>query len=149
MSIETTVIDGMKDAMRAKDKVRLEAFRGIKAAFMLERTHKGKDSQLTEEEELKILMKLKKQRQESAELYQQQNREDLAKEELEQLEVIENLLPKMLTEEEMKAGVKAIIEETGAEGMKDMGKVMGMASKKMAGRADGKMLSNIVRQMLA
>ncbi|MDX5449007.1 MAG: GatB/YqeY domain-containing protein, partial [Bacteroidota bacterium] len=125
------------------------ALRGIKSAIMLAKTDKGKDATLTEEEELKILQRLKKQRQESMELYDQQGRQDLAEEERLQLHVIETFLPQPLTSEELEAELRSIIEEVGASGPSDMGKVMGVASKRLAGRADGKEMSMKVKSLLA
>ena len=135
--------------MKARDKVRLETLRNIKKVFIEAKTAPGSNDTLDDADALKILQKLAKQGNESAETYKQQNREDLAAEELAQVKVIEEYLPKPLSEEEIEAAVKAIVEQTGASSMKDMGKVMGMASKQLAGRADGKVISTIVKKLLA
>ncbi len=149
MSLETRITDDMKTAMRAKDKVALEAIRAIKSAILLAKTDaSGKDG-LSEDDELKLLTKLKKQRSDSAAIYREQNRAELAEAEEAQIAIIDNYLPKQLGEDEIKAKVADIIAKTGAEGMKDMGKVMGMASKEMAGQADGKTISGIVRNLLS
>lgn len=149
MGLDNNLAEQMKAAMKNKDKATLEALRGIKSAIMLAKTDKGKDATLTEEEELKILQRLKKQRQESMELYDQQGRQDLAEEERLQLHVIETFLPQPLTSEELEAELRSIIEEVGASGPSDMGKVMGVASKRLAGRADGKEMSMKVKSLLA
>ncbi|MDX5324936.1 MAG: GatB/YqeY domain-containing protein [Bacteroidota bacterium] len=149
MGLDNDLAEQMKAAMKNKDKATLEALRGIKSAIMLAKTDKGKDATLTEEEELKILQRLKKQRQESMELYDQQGRQDLAEEERLQLHVIETFLPQPLTSEELEAELRSIIEEVGASGPSDMGKVMGVASKRLAGRADGKEMSMKVKSLLA
>lgn len=139
----------MKAAMRAKDSVKLEALRAIKSAILLAQTEaSGKDG-LTEDEELKLLQKLVKQRKDSATIYKEQGREDLAQPELEQAAVIEQFLPEQMSEEEIEKEVEAIIAQTGASGMQDMGKVMGLASKNLAGKADGKTISVIVKKKLA
>ncbi|MGM9694585.1 MAG: GatB/YqeY domain-containing protein [Alloprevotella sp.] len=136
-------------AMKAKDKVRLEALRNVKKYFIEAKTAAGANDTLTDDVALKILSKLSKQGRDTAALYQQQNRPDLAEEELAQAQVIEEYLPKALTPEELEAEVKAIIAEVGASSPKDMGKVMGVASKKLAGRADGKAISSLVKALLA
>lgn len=136
-------------AMKAKDKVRLEALRNVKKLFLEAKTAPGANDELTDEAALKILSKLIKQGKDTAALYISQNREDLANEELAQVAVIEEYLPKALTEEELKAAIQGIIEETGASSPKDMGKVMGVATKKLAGRADGKAISTLVKELLA
>ena len=136
-------------AMKAKDKVRLEALRNVKKFFIEAKTAAGANDTLTDEAALKILSKLSKQGRDTAALYQQQNRPDLAEEELAQALVIEEYLPKALTQEELEAEVKAIIAEVGASSPKDMGKVMCVASKKLAGRADGKAISSLVKTLLA
>lgn len=149
MSLEITINNDIKAAMIAKDKKKLAALRAIKAALLLEKT--GKDtatSEVPESVEMKLLQKLVKQRKEAAELYHQQNRADLAEEEEYQAEIIEAYLPKQMDEETLKVEISKIVEETGAASMKDMGKVMGMASKKFAGQADNKMISNIVKELL-
>lgn len=136
-------------AMKAKDKVRLEALRNVKKFFIEAKTAAGANDTLTDEAALKILSKLSKQGRDTAALYQQQNRPDLAEEELAQALVIEEYLPKAFTPEELEAEVKAIIAEVGASSPKDMGKVMCVASKKLAGRADGKAISSLVKTLLA
>lgn len=136
-------------AMKAKDKVRLEALRNVKKLFLEAKTAPGANDELTDEAALKILSKLTKQGKDTAALYVSQNREDLANEELAQVAIIEEYLPKPLSEEELKAEIKKIIEETGASSPKDMGKVMGVATKSLAGKADGKAISSIVKELLA
>lgn len=148
MSLKQNIETEIKKAMLAKDKDRLRALRGIKSLIMLEET-KGGSAGVTEEDEMKILTKAAKQRKDSADIYQQQNREDLAAVELAELEIINEFLPKQLSEEEVEAELKAIIAEVGAEGPKDMGKVMGVATKKLAGRAEGKLISQKVKSLLA
>ncbi len=149
MALYDQVSNDIKEAMKARDKVRLETLRNIKKVFIEAKTAPGSNDTLEDADALKILQKLAKQGNESAETYKQQNREDLAAEELAQVAVIEQYLPKPISEEEIEAAVKAIVEETGASSMKDMGKVMGMASKQLAGRADGKVISTIVKKLLA
>lgn len=148
MSLKQNVESEIKKAMLAKDKDRLRALRAIKSLIMLEET-KGGSSEVTEEDEMKILTKAAKQRKDSADIYQQQNREDLAAIELAELEIINEFLPQQLSEEELEAALKVIISELGAEGPKDMGKVMGTATKKLAGKADGKLISQKVKDLLA
>src|SRR5690554_560912 len=148
MSLKQNIETEIKKAMLAKDKNRLRALRGIKSLIMLEET-RGGSTGVTEEEEMKILTKAAKQRKDSADIYQQQNREDLASVELAELEIINEFLPKQLSEEEVEAELKTIIAEVGAAGPKDMGKVMGVATKKLAGKADGKLISQKVKNLLA
>jgi len=148
MSLKQSIESEIKKAMLAKDKDRLRALRSIKSLIMLEET-KGGEKGMTEEEELKLLTKAAKQRKDSLEIYQQQNREDLAATEQSELEIINEFLPKQLSEEELEAVLKEIISQVGAEGPKDMGKVMGAATKKLAGKADGKLISQKVKQLLA
>lgn len=138
----------MKTAMKARDSVALESLRAIKSAILLAQTEKSAGSALKEEDEIKLLQKLVKQRKDSAAIYTEQGREDLAGPELAQLAVIEKFLPAQLSEAEITTEVEKVIAQTGAEGMKDMGKVMGMVTGKLAGRADGKTISNIVRSRL-
>ena len=138
----------IKEAMIAKDKVRLATLRDIKSKLILEATS-GNGSEVSDEIAIKICMKLYKQRKETHQLYIEQNREDLASEELAQASVIEEFLPKMLTEEEMNSEVREAIRALNAEGMQDMGKVMGYLSTKLAGKADGKLLSSLVRHGLS
>ncbi|ETN94983.1 hypothetical protein P278_21410 [Zhouia amylolytica AD3] len=139
----------MKAAMKAKDQVALEALRAVKSALLLAKTEAGAGDELSEDEEIKLLQKLVKQRKDSAAIFIEQGREDLAEPELAQAAVIEKFLPEQLSTDEIAKIVDDIIAKTGAEGMKDMGKVMGMASKEMAGKADGKAISTIVKQKLA
>lgn len=143
------VSNDIKEAMKARDKVRLETLRNIKKVFIEAKTAPGANDTLEDATALKILAKLAKQGKESAETFKQQNREDLAEEELAQVRVIEEYLPKPLSAEEIEAAVKEIISQTGASSIKEMGKVMGIASKQMAGKADGKMISDIVKKLLA
>lgn len=135
-------------AMKAKDKVRLEALRNIKKYFIEAKTAPGNNDELNDADAIKILAKLAKQGKDSATLYKEKGREEMANEELAQVEVIESYLPQALSEDEITNIIKNIISETGASSMKEMGKVMGIASKKMAGQADGKTISNIVKQLL-
>ncbi|MCY2686101.1 GatB/YqeY domain-containing protein [Salinimicrobium sp. TH3] len=149
MSLQDKVMAEMKEAMRAKDSNKLEALRAVKSAILLARTDaSGKDG-LSEDEELKLLQRLVKQRKESAAIYKEQGREDLAQPELDQAAVIENFLPEQMSEQEIEAEVDKIISQTGASGMQDMGKVMGLASKELAGRADGKTISMVVKRKLS
>lgn len=143
------ISNDIKEAMKARDKVRLETLRNIKKVFIEAKTAPGANDTLEDADALKLLSKLAKQGKESAATYVQQNRQDLADAELAQVAVIEEYLPKAMTEDEIEAAVKEIIAATGAQGMKDMGKVMGMVSKQMAGRADGRVISGIVKKLLA
>ena len=149
MSLEKQVIDDMKVAMRNKDKVTLEAVRAIKSAILMAKTESGAKDELSSADEIKLLSRLKKQRADSAEIYREQGRADLAEPEEAQMAVIEKYLPAQMSEDDITAKVKEIIAQTGAEGMKDMGKVMGMANKAMAGQADGKTISGIVKSLLS
>jgi len=148
MSLQEKVMTAMKEAMKAKDTVALESLRAIKSAILLAQTESGAKAELTAEDEIKLLQKLVKQRKDSAALYQQQGRQDLAEPELAQSAVIEQFLPEQLSEDKIREIVAAIIAQVGAAGMQDMGKVMGLASKEMAGKADGKTISNIVKDLL-
>ena len=150
MSLEKKINDDIKAAMIAKDKAKLEALRSIKSELLIAKTGKDKDEsgEIPESIELKLLKKLAKQRKDSAETYKEQGRQDLADDEIFQLEIIESYLPEQLSEEDIKAGVHEIIKETGASSMKDMGKVMGLASKKFEGKADNKKVSEIVKSLL-
>lgn len=139
----------IKAAMLAKDKVKLEALRGIKKEFLEAKTAKGADGQLSDDAATKILVKMVKQRRESARIYQEQNRPELADGELAEVAVIEEYLPKQLSDEELTAELKKIIEQTGAESPAEMGKVMGVATKVLAGRADGRAISAKVKELLA
>lgn len=139
----------MKSAMRAKDAIRLEALRAIKSELLLAQTSSNSKDGLSEEEEAKILQKLVKQRRDSAVIYKEQGREDLAEPEVAQAAVISLFLPEQLSEAEIEERVDEVIEKTGAEGMKDMGKVMAVVSTELAGKADGKTISNIVKKKLS
>ena len=136
-------------AMKAKDKVTLEALRNIKKVFIEAKTAPGANDTLDDAAALKILQKLAKQGHDSADLYSQQNRPDLAEAEMAQVKVIESYLPKAMSAEEIEAAVKEIIAQTGATSIKEMGKVMGVASKQLAGKADGKAISDVVKKLLA
>lgn len=149
MNLFDKVSGDIKAAMLARDKVRLEALRGIKKEFLEAKTAKGNEGELSDEAAMKILVKMVKQRKESAAIYTEQNRKDLADEELAQAAVIEEYLPKQMTEEELTTALKAIIEKVGASSAKDMGKVMGVATKELAGKAEGKAISTKVRELLA
>lgn len=135
--------------MLAKDNVRLRGLRAIKAAILLAKTEKGGSDTLTEDAEIKVLQRLAKQRKESAEIYKTQNREDLYQIEAEELEVIEGFLPKQLSREDVIAVVQDVISRTGATSVKDMGKVMGAANKELSGKADGKTISEVVKELLS
>ena len=149
MGILANLTNEIKTAMRAKDSLRLEALRAIKSAVMLEQTSSAAGTTLTDEQEIKLVQKLIKQRKDSAQIFKDQNRPDLEEPEEAQAKIIAEFLPAQLSEEEITKIVGDIIAQTGAEGMKDMGKVMGMASKQMAGTADGKTISTIVKQLLS
>jgi len=148
MSLEKQIMTKLKEAMKAKDTTTLEALRAIKSAILIEKT-KSNAGDLNEVNELKLLQKLVKQRRDSAIIYQEQNRADLAKVELDQVAVIEKFLPKQMTPEEIAKEVIHIIKDLDAKTMKDMGKVMGVASKKMAGRADTQTISALVKEKLS
>ncbi|SFT72481.1 hypothetical protein SAMN04489724_1840 [Algoriphagus locisalis] len=148
MSLKQKIESEIKSAMIAKDKTRLGALRAIKSLILLEETKSGAKAEITEEDELKLLTKAAKQRKDSAEIYQQQGRTDLYEVEMAELEVLQEFLPKALTDEEITAAIKAIIAQTGASSPKDMGKVMGVASKELAGKADGKVISEKVKALL-
>ncbi len=149
MELYNTIDAQIKAAMLAKDKVRLQALRGIKKEFIEGKTAPGNNGELSEDAATKILVKMAKQRRESAKIYQEQNRADLAETELAELAVIEEFLPKALSEEELSAELKKIIETVGASSPADMGKVMGVATKALAGRADGRAISAKVKELLA
>jgi uncharacterized protein YqeY len=148
MGLQKEVTEQIKTAMKAKDTVSLEALRALKSAFLLANTSGG-NVELNEADEIKIVQKLIKQRKDSAALYLDQNRNDLAEPELAQAKVLEQYLPKQMSEDELKAAIGEIVQKTGATSMKDMGKVMGMASKEFAGKADGKTISMIVKSLLS
>ena len=149
MPLFDQISEDIKAAMKARDKVRLETLRNIKKVFLEAKTAPGANDTIENADALKILQKLAKQGRETAQTYIDNNRQDLADEELAQVKVIEGYLPKPLSADEIEGIVKGIIEQTGASSMKDMGKVMGMASKQMAGKADGKVISDIVKKLLA
>lgn len=149
MDLFDTISAQIKDAMLAKDKVRLEALRGIKKEFLEARSLPGAGGMLSDDAAVKILVKMAKQRRESAEIYNQNGRPEMAADELAQMAVIEEFLPKQLSEEELTAELRKIIEQTGATSAKEMGKVMGVATKALAGRADGRMISAKVKELLA
>jgi len=149
MSLETRVMDELKNAMRAKDEAALRTLRAIKAAIIIEKTAEGASGEINEATETKMLQKLAKQRRDSLDIYVKQNREDLASKEREELAIIEKFLPQQMSADELKAEVGAIIAQVGAKTPADMGKVMGVASKQLAGKADGKAISETVKQLLA
>jgi uncharacterized protein YqeY len=147
MGLQQKVMEQMKMAMKAKDTVALESLRAIKSALLLAQT--SGNGELSEDDEIKLVQKLVKQRKDSAAIFTEQGRDDLAEPELAQVAVIEQFLPEQLTEEEIEKVVVQTIDATGASGMKDMGKVMGMVSKELAGQADGKTISTIVKNKLS
>jgi uncharacterized protein YqeY len=149
MNLEQNIMADLKTAMLAKDEVGLRSLRAIKAAILLVKTSEGSGGELKEEDEVKLLQKLVKQRKDSLEIFQQQNRPDLAKKEEEEIAVIEKFLPKQLSVEELKEALGRIIADTGASSPADLGKVMGIASKQFAGKADGKTISSMVKELLA
>ena len=149
MSLQTKVMEALKEAMKAKDTVALESLRAIKSAILLAKTEAGAAEELSEADELKLLQKLVKQRKDSAALYSQQGRNDLAEPELAQMAVIEKFLPAQLSEAEVETALRGIINQVGATTPKDMGKVMGAATKQLAGKADGKLISDIVKKLLS
>jgi uncharacterized protein YqeY len=149
MSLINQIDQDIKQAMLAKNDVKLRGLRAIKSALLLARTEKGATEELSEETELKVLQKLIKQRKESADIYRAQNREDLYKVEAEEMEVIEVYLPKQMDKAEIETYLKELIGRVGATSVKDMGKVMGAANKELAGKADGKTISEAVKQLLA
>ena len=148
MSLQQEVMTKMKEAMKSKDKVALESLRAIKSAILITQTESGAVEDLTVDQELKILQKLVKQRKDSASIYIEQGRNDLAQPEIDQAAVIEQFLPEPKSEEEIEKVVKTVIESVGASGMKDMGRVMGLVSKELAGQADGKTISTLVKKNL-
>jgi len=148
MSLKQQIDNDIKKAMLAKNKEELDALRAIKSMILLAETDKGAADNISSDAESKLLMKAAKQRRESADIFIQQNRKDLADKELQQLEIISRYLPKQLSEAEIADAVKGIIQEVGAKGPQDMGKVMGVATKKLAGQADGKVISDLVKKLL-
>ena len=149
MSLEQKIMNAMKDAMRSKDQVGLRALRAVKSAIIIQKTEIGSSSEMSEKDEMKLLQKLVKQRRDSADIFSKQNREDLAKPELEEVDIISKFLPAAMSESQIETIVKQSIASLGAEGMKDMGKVMGVVSGKLAGKADGKTISVLVRNNLS
>ena len=148
MSLQKQIMEELKTAMKSKDVVALQALRAVKSAFLLAKTETGAGDDLTEDQEMKIIQKQVKQRKDSAAIFIDQGRQDLADPELAEIAVLEKFLPEALSEDAIEKVVLETIAETGAEGMKDMGKVMGMVSKQLAGQADGKTISGIVRKNL-
>jgi uncharacterized protein YqeY len=149
MNLEQQIMAEMKDAMKSKDEATLRGLRAIKAEIIKAKTEPGAGGEISSEKEISMLQKMVKQRKDSLEIYQQQNRTDLAQKEQEEIAVIEKFLPKQLSADELKAELQQIISETGASSPGDMGKVMGVATKKLAGRADGKTISATVKELLA
>jgi len=149
MSLEQKIMGDLKTAMLAKDEKALRSLRAIKAAILLAKTSEGSGGELKEDDEIKLLQKLVKQRKDSLEIFQQQNRTDLAQKEQEEIEIIEKFLPKQLSADELRSEVASIISEVGASSPADMGKVMGAATKKLAGKADGKTISALVKELLS
>lgn len=149
MSLQSKVMDAMKVAMKAKDSQALESLRAVKSAILLAQTESGAKAELSEAEELKLLQKLVKQRKDSAAIFTEQGRDDLAAPELAQAEIISQFLPEQMSEEEIGKVVDEIIAQTGASSMKDMGKVMGMANGKLAGKADGGTIAKLVKAKLS
>lgn len=148
MSLEQKIMTELKAAMLAKDEAALRSLRAVKAAILLAKTSEGAAGELKEDDEIKLLQKLVKQRKDSLEIFQQQNRADLAKKEQEEIAVIEKFLPKQLSAEEVKAELVTIIDATGASSPADLGKVMGVATRQLAGKADGKTISALVKELL-
>jgi uncharacterized protein YqeY len=148
MGVLDNLTEEIKNAMRSKNTVKLESLRAIKSAVLLAETSSGSSGNISDQEAIKLLQRLVKQRKDSAAIFKEQNRLDLAEPEEAQAEVIASFLPIQLTDQELESAIATIIESSGAEGMKDMGKVMGMASKQLAGKSDGKRISNIVKEKL-
>ena len=149
MSLELKVMADLKDAMKAKDDAALRGLRAIKAEIIKAKTEPGAGGVVTEEGELKLLQRIVKQRKDSLEIFRQQNREDLATKEAEEIAIIERFLPKQLTEEELREAIAPIIAQAGASTLADLGKVMGVASKQLAGKADGKAISAVVKELFS
>jgi uncharacterized protein len=148
MGLEQNIMADMKEAMKAKDEAALRSLRAVKAAIIIAKTAEGANGELKEEDEVKLLQKLVKQRKDSLEIFEKQNRPDLAEKEKEEIAIIEKFLPKQMSAEELREAIAAIIAETGASSAADMGKVMGAANKQLAGKADGKTISGIVKELL-
>lgn len=149
MSLEIQVMGAMKEAMKSKNEGLLRGLRAIKAEIIKAKTEPGANGQVTAEGELKLLQKMMKQRKDSLEIFQQQNRTDLAQKEQEEIAVIEQFLPAQMSEEELQKAISAIIQEVGASSVADLGKVMGVASKQLAGKADGKAIAGVVKTLLS
>jgi len=149
MSLEKNINDSLKEAMKAKDEGKLRALRAIKSAILLAKTAEGAGETLSEAEETKILTKMAKQRRDSLEIFEKENRPELAAKEKEELDVISTFLPEQMGEDDLRKYLSDLVAKVGASSMKDMGKVMGMASKDLAGKADGKAISNIVKELLS
>jgi uncharacterized protein YqeY len=148
MTLQSKIMEDLKTAMRAKDKVSLRSLRAIKAAILLTQTD-GTGMEIDEAKEIQIVQKLIKQRQDSLKIYNDQNRPDLAEVEVEEIDVLQKYLPEQLSEADLKAAIQGIIDESGASSMKDMGKVMGLASSKLQGKADSRMVATLVKQLLS
>lgn len=149
MGLEQKIMTELKAAMLAKDEAALRSLRAVKAAILLAKTAEGGSGELKEEEEIKLLQKLVKQRKDSLEIFQQQNRTDLAQKEQEEIAIIEKFLPRQMSPDEIKTELAAIIASVGAQSPADMGKVMGVATKQLAGKADGKTISALVKELLS
>jgi uncharacterized protein YqeY len=148
MSLEAKIMESLKTAMKAKDEVALRTLRAIKAAIIIEKTAEGASGEIDEATEIKMLQKMAKQRKDSLQIFEQQRREDLASKEREELAIIEQFLPAQMSEEEIKQALQQIINTVGASSMADLGKVMGIASKELAGKADGKLIATLVKELL-
>ena len=148
MSLEAKIMESLKTAMKAKDEVALRTLRAIKAAIIIEKTAEGASGEIDEATEIKMLQKMAKQRKDSLQIFEQQRREDLASKEREELAIIEQFLPAQMGEEEIKQALQQIINTVGASSMADLGKVMGIASKELAGKADGKVIATLVKELL-
>jgi len=148
MSLEAKIMESLKTAMKAKDEVALRTLRAIKAAIIIEKTAEGATGEIDEATEIKMLQKMAKQRKDSLQIFEQQQREDLASKEREELVIIEQFLPTQMGEEEIKQALQLVIAQVGARSMADLGKVMGIASKELAGKADGKLIASLVKELL-
>ncbi len=149
MAIQEEISEGIKEAMKAKDKVRLEALRGVKKELIEVKAAKGAGSDITDDEAIKIIQKMVKQRKDAMAIFNEQNRADLAEKEQAEVDVLAVFLPEQLTGDKLEAVVKEIVEKSGAQSMKEMGKAMGMASKELAGKADGKEIADMVKKLLS
>ena len=148
MSLEAKIMESLKTAMKAKDEVALRTLRAIKAAIIIEKTAEGATGEIDEATEIKMLQKMAKQRKDSLQIFEQQQREDLAIKEREELAIIEQFLPAQMSEAEIKQTLELVIAEVGASSIADLGKVMGIASKSLAGKADGKLIASLVKELL-